>query len=92
MKKERRVQKEIKMSDIKEFVEYVVKELVDKPEEIQVSEKEGEQALIFEISVAKSDFGKVVGKHGKNVEALRLLVRAVSAKSGKRALLEVNEQ
>ena len=80
------------MSDLKEFVEYIVKELVDKPEEIRVSEKEGEHTVIFEISVAKSDFGKVVGKHGKNVEAFRLLLRAVSAKGGKRSLLEINEQ
>ena len=80
------------MSDIKGFVEYLVQHLVDKPEEIKVTEKEGEQVVIFEVNVAKSDFGKVVGKHGKNIEAFRILVRAVSAKSGKRSLLEVYEQ
>ena len=79
------------MSDIKEFVEMIVNHLVDVPEEILVTEHEGEHAVIIEVHVAQSDFGKVVGKHGKNANALRTLVGAVSAKGGKRATLEIIE-
>ena len=79
------------MSDIKEFVENIIQHLVDNPEEVHVTEKEGEHAVIIEVHIAKSDFGKVVGKHRKNAEALRTLVKAVSAKKGRRATLEIVE-
>ena len=79
------------MSDIKEFVEYVVRHLVDIPKEIQVTEKVGEQTTIYELHVAKSDFGKVLGKRGHNAQALRTLIGAVSAKAGKRAFFEIVE-
>jgi predicted RNA-binding protein YlqC (UPF0109 family) len=79
------------MFEIKEIVEYLVKQIVDKPEEVEIAEKRGEQVIIFEIRVNKQDFGKILGKHGKNIQAIRTLVSAVSAKSGKRTIIEIIE-
>ena len=79
------------MTEIKEFVEYLIKLIVDKPEEVEIAEKSGEKTIVFEIRVNKQDFGKILGKHGKNIQAIRTLVNAVSAKAGKRATIEVLE-
>ncbi len=79
------------MIEIKEVVEYLVKLIVDKPEEVEISEKSGEHMIIFEIQANKQDFGKIIGKHGKNIQAIRTLVSAVSAKAGKRATIEIIE-
>jgi predicted RNA-binding protein YlqC (UPF0109 family) len=79
------------MTEIKEVVEYLVKLIVDKTEGVEVVEKMGEQMILFEIRVNKEDFGKILGKHGKNIQAIRMLVNAVSAKAGKRATIEVLE-
>ncbi|MCK4559597.1 MAG: KH domain-containing protein [Calditrichia bacterium] len=79
------------MNEIKEFVEYLVKLIVDKPEEIEIAEKRGEQVIIFEVRANKQDFGKILGKHGKNIQAIRTLVNSVSAKAGKRSIIEIIE-
>jgi predicted RNA-binding protein YlqC (UPF0109 family) len=79
------------MSEAKEFVEHIVKHLVDNEDEIKVTERDGDQAVIIEVRVAKTDYGKIIGKHGKNADALRTLARAVSARHGKRITLEVIE-
>ena len=75
---------------MQEFIETVVKQLVDKPEEVNVSALEGEQQIIFELTVGDGDFGKVIGKRGRNISALRTLLFAINAKNGgKRARLDV---
>ena len=79
------------MSEIKEFVEYLVKLIVDNTEEVEVTETSGKQTIVFGVRVPKEDFGKIIGKHGKNIQAIRTLVNAVSAKAGKRATIEVIE-
>ena len=80
------------MSDSKEFLEYIIKHLVDKPDEVQITEQEGEQTVIYQVRVGKGDIGKVLGKHGQHVDAIRTLISAVSAKGGKkRAILEIIE-
>jgi len=79
------------MTEIKEFVEYLVKLIVDNTEEVKVVENMGEQIIVFEVRVHKEDFGKIIGKHGKNIQAIRTLVNAVSAKAGKRSTIEVLE-
>lgn len=76
---------------MKDFLEYLAKGLVDKPEEVQVSETEGEQGVLLELRVAREDIGKVIGKQGRTARALRTLVVAASAKAGKRVLLEILE-
>lgn len=75
---------------MKEFIESVVKRLVDKPDEVEVNSVETEKRVIFELTVGDGDYGKVIGKHGKNISALRSLVFAINAKQGgKRARLDV---
>jgi predicted RNA-binding protein YlqC (UPF0109 family) len=75
---------------MKEFIEMVVKQLVDKPDEVNVNAVEGEQQIIFELTVGEGDFGKVIGKRGRNISALRSLLFAINAKQGgKRARLDV---
>ena len=75
---------------MQEFIDTVVKQLVDKPDEVNVSALEGEQQIIFELTVGDGDFGKVIGKKGRNISALRSLLFAINAKNGgKRARLDV---
>ena len=79
------------MTELKEIVEYLVKLIVDKPEEVEIAEKRGEQVIIFEVRANKQDFGKILGKHAKNIQAIRTLVSYVSAKAGKRTIIEIIE-
>jgi len=75
---------------MQKFIDTVVKQLVDKPDEVNVNAVEGEQQIIFELTVGDGDFGKVIGKRGRNISALRTLLFAINAKNGgKRARLDV---
>ncbi|MAM43205.1 MAG: hypothetical protein CMF93_02645 [Candidatus Marinimicrobia bacterium] len=73
-----------------EFIIQAIKLLVDKPDEVNVDVVETEQRLIYELTVGEGDYGKVIGKQGRNISALRTLVFAINAKEGgKRARLDV---
>ena len=74
---------------MKELVEFLVRSLVDKPEEVKVSQTEGEAVTILEIRVAPDDAGKVIGKEGRIANAIRTIVKAAAAKSGKRVSVEI---
>ena len=75
---------------MQEFIESVVKLLVDKPDEVNVEAVESEQSIIFELTVGDGDYGKVIGKRGRNISAIRTILFAINAKEGgKRARLEV---
>jgi len=77
---------------MKEFVEFIVKQLVDKPEKVKIEVSMLSQNTIeIKIEVEQSDIGKVVGKKGKNINALRTLLTAVAAKEHHRATLQVVE-
>lgn len=77
---------------MKEFIEFIVKQLVDKPEKVMIEEESTDQKTIeIKVEVDKQDIGKVVGKKGKNVNALRTLLTAVAAKDKRRATLHVVE-
>ena len=76
---------------LKELVEYLAKSLVDKPEEVQVTEVGGEQTIVYELRVAKEDLGKVIGKQGRTARAIRTILGTASAKLKKRAVLEILE-
>jgi uncharacterized protein len=76
---------------LKELVTSIVKQLVDKPNDVVVSEVRGEQATIVELRVAKEDLGKVIGKAGKTARSIRAIVQAAAAKNNKRAVLEILE-
>jgi len=73
---------------VKELIEYIVKALVDKPEEVNVSEVEGEIATIIEVRVADEDAGKVIGREGRIVNALRTLAKT-AGKDKKRVTVEI---
>ena len=75
----------------KELVEYIAKGLVDYPDQVKVSEIEGERTSVIELSVAKEDLGKVIGKQGRTARAIRVIMGAVSATLGKRSVLEIIE-
>ena len=74
---------------MKEFVAYIVKNLVDHPDKVHINEVGGTQTLIIELAVEKSDIGKIIGRKGRTAQAMRVLLSAVAAKNGKRAILEV---
>ena len=76
---------------MKEFVEYIVKNLVDHPDKVQINEIGGTHTLIIELSVEKSDVGKIIGKKGKTINAIRTLLMSVASRNGIRVNLEIIE-
>ena len=76
---------------MKDLISDIVKALVDQPDQVSVNEVEGGHTLVLELSVAKSDMGKVIGKRGRNALALRTILSAASGKIRKRYVLEIVE-
>ena len=76
---------------MKDLVVYMVKALVDYPDEVSVTAIEGTQTSVIELAVAKEDLGKVIGKQGRTARALRTILSAASAKENKRTVLEILE-
>ena len=76
---------------MKDLIAYIAKALVDKPEEVEVTEIEGEQTSVIELKVAKEDLGKVIGKQGRTARAMRTILSAASTKIKKRSVLEIIE-
>lgn len=77
---------------MKELVLHIVKALVDDTEQVEVNEIKGGNTSVFELKVAKEDLGKVIGKRGRNVNAIRTILTAASATAGKsRTILEIVE-
>ena len=77
--------------EIKELVTRIVKELVEYPDEVAVSEVKSENTTVIELKVNSSDIGKVIGKQGRTAKAIRNILGAVSAKLNKRFILEIIE-
>jgi hypothetical protein len=77
--------------DTKDLIEYIAKALVDHPDQVKVSEIEGERTSVIELSVAKEDLGKVIGKQGRTARAIRVILGATSAKLKKHFVLEIIE-
>jgi len=77
---------------MRELVEYIIKQIVDRPEDVQVQEIKAEKVILLEISVAKEDMGKVIGKGGRVANALRTIVGAAAAKIRKRVMVEILEE
>jgi predicted RNA-binding protein YlqC (UPF0109 family) len=76
---------------MKEFIETIVKALVDHPDQVVLAEVQGERTTVYELRVGEGDLGKVIGKHGQTAKSIRTLIAALSAKKGKRAVLEILE-
>jgi len=77
--------------EMKELIGQMAKSLVDKPEEVVVTEVDGERTTVYELRVAPSDLGKVIGKQGKTARAMRTILSAAGTKLGKRCVLEILE-
>ncbi|MBL6996748.1 KH domain-containing protein [Desulfobacula sp.] len=76
---------------MKELIQYIAKALVDNPDQVVVEEITTQQNLMLELKVAKEDIGKVIGKKGKTAQAMRTILSCASAKTQKRAILEIVE-
>lgn len=77
--------------DMKDLIEYIAKALVDEPDQVKVNEVVGEKTSVLELSVAKEDLGKVIGKQGRTARAIRTILSAASTKIRKRSVLEIIE-
>jgi predicted RNA-binding protein YlqC (UPF0109 family) len=77
--------------NMKDLIEYIAKALVDAPDQVKVNEVEGEKTSVLELSVAKEDLGKVIGKQGRTARAIRTILSAASTKIRKRSVLEIIE-
>lgn len=75
----------------KDLIEYIAKALVDHPEQVKVTEIEGERTSVIELAVAREDLGKVIGKQGRTAKAIRVILGAASAKLKKHSVLEIIE-
>jgi predicted RNA-binding protein YlqC (UPF0109 family) len=80
---------ELAERSIKTLVEYIVQALVDNPEQIIIAERTGRNTTIIELAVAKEDIGKVIGKEGRTINAIRTILNAAGASQKKRVVLEV---
>ncbi len=76
---------------MKDLIKYIAQALVDNPDQVEVSEVEGSQTSVLELTVAKEDLGKVIGKQGRTARAMRTILSAASAKIKKRTVLEIIE-
>tara|TARA_B100000809_G_scaffold226040_1_gene237430 strand:+ start:32 stop:277 length:246 start_codon:yes stop_codon:yes gene_type:complete len=77
---------------MKELLTGIIKAIVDKPDEVDISLTESENTVIYELRLGDGDVGKVIGKKGRNVTAIRTLLSAATAKAGgKRSILEIIE-
>jgi predicted RNA-binding protein YlqC (UPF0109 family) len=74
---------------LKELLEYLAKSLVNDPDDVRVVVTETETTVVLELSVAKDDVGKVIGKQGRIVRALRTIIKASAARDGKRVIVEI---
>ena len=77
---------------MKELVELIAKSLVDNPDKVRVSQLDGEQSSIIELKVAQEDMGKIIGKQGRNAQAIRIILGAAGMKLKKRFSLEIIEK
>jgi len=76
---------------VKALIEMVVKALVEDPEQVSVTEVEGERSLIFEVRVAAEDMGRVIGKGGRIANSLRTVVKAAGARQNKNIWVDISK-
>jgi uncharacterized protein len=76
---------------MREFLEYIAKHLVDQPDGVVLEQEEKDNKVVFRLKVGESDVGKIIGRKGRTAQAMRVLLSAVAAKEGKRAILEIQD-
>ena len=77
---------------MKELVEFMAKAMVDNPDQVEVTEIAGRDTLIIELKVAKEDIGQIIGKKGRNAQAIRLILNAAAAQLRKSVVFEIIDQ
>ncbi len=75
----------------KDFIEYIAKSIVDYPDDVKLNVVEGEKTTLIELKVNPKDIGKIIGKNGTIVKALRVLLSSLDSKSGRHIALEIKE-
>ena len=73
---------------MKESLEAIITSLVNEPSEVSINQVDGEKQVIFEVKVAQSDMGKVIGREGRIAKAIRTIIKALAAKEGKKVSVE----
>ncbi len=73
---------------MKDILETIIVNLVDNKEEVSINEKQDEQGIVFEVKVAESDMGKIIGKQGKTAKSIRTVMKAISSKEKKKVTVE----
>ena len=74
---------------MKELLTYIVQNLVDNPDQISVTERKADGEIVYEVRVADGDMGKVIGRQGRIVKQIRILMRAVAQRKGKKVSVEI---
>ncbi len=74
---------------MKDLLELLIKSIVDSPEDIRITEAEMEKTIVYEIRVNPNDVGKVIGKHGRIINAIRTIIRSATTKDGKKVTIEL---
>jgi hypothetical protein len=77
---------------MKELVEFIAKALVDNPDQVEVTEIAGRDSSVIQLKAAKEDMGKIIGKKGRNADAMRTILNAAAGKLKKRVILEIIDQ
>ena len=78
--------------EMKELIREITTALVDNPEEVKITQIEGDRTAVIELRVARTDFGKIIGKKGKTINAIRTLLMSVASRNGIRVNLEIIEE
>ena len=76
---------------MKELLTYIVQNLVEHPDEVSVTEREADGETVFEVRVADGDMGKVIGRQGRIVKEIRILMKAVAQRKGKKVSVEIRD-
>ena len=77
------------MSDLKELLTYIAQSLVDNPDDVNVTERDGESETVYELRVNAADMGKVIGRQGRIAKEIRALMRSVAVRQGKRISVDI---
>jgi predicted RNA-binding protein YlqC (UPF0109 family) len=74
---------------LREFIEMIIKGIVDNPDKVEINEIVGERSSIFEVRVDSNDIGKVIGRQGRNIKSIRTIMDASAQKGDKRVIIEI---
>lgn len=74
---------------MKELLTYIVQNLVERPDEVSVTERKGDGETVFEVRVSEADMGKVIGRQGRIVKEIRVLMKAVAQRKGRKISVEI---